>query len=56
LAAVTIQDFIYGAFNVVIPESKGAFWAKCISIIYGAISFALVRFIFYQQAKLDESF
>ncbi|XP_044751036.1 sodium-coupled monocarboxylate transporter 1-like [Coccinella septempunctata] len=42
LSAVTMEDFIEGALKFKVPESKGAFWAKCISIIYGAISFALV--------------
>ncbi|RZC38845.1 SSF domain containing protein, partial [Asbolus verrucosus] len=42
LSAVTIQDFVCGALKITVQESKGAFWAKCISIVYGAISFALV--------------
>ncbi|XP_044266607.1 sodium-coupled monocarboxylate transporter 1-like [Tribolium madens] len=42
LAAVTIQDFVCGAFKIVLHETKGAFWAKSISIMYGAISFILV--------------
>ncbi|XP_015835571.1 sodium-coupled monocarboxylate transporter 1 isoform X2 [Tribolium castaneum] len=42
LAAVTIQDFVCGAFKIVLHETKGAFWAKSISAMYGAISFVLV--------------
>ncbi|XP_045471431.1 sodium-coupled monocarboxylate transporter 1 [Harmonia axyridis] len=42
LSAVTIEDFIEGAFDFKVPKSNGAFWAKCISIGYGAVSFALV--------------
>lgn len=42
LAAVTIQDFVNEACGIQLKDSKGAFWAKCISIGYGAISFVLV--------------
>ncbi|XP_017784801.1 PREDICTED: sodium-coupled monocarboxylate transporter 2-like [Nicrophorus vespilloides] len=42
LAAVTCQDFVTGAFGINMPDSKGALWAKWISIGYGALSFALV--------------
>ncbi|KAI4465482.1 sodium-coupled monocarboxylate transporter [Holotrichia oblita] len=42
LAAVTCEDFLQGVFGISLPESKGAFWAKCISIGYGALSFVLV--------------
>lgn len=42
LAACTCQDFITGAFKFTLPESKGALWAKWISILYGALSFGLV--------------
>ncbi|CAH0557553.1 unnamed protein product [Brassicogethes aeneus] len=42
LAAVTMQDFLHSAFKIDLPEAKGAFWAKIISIIYGAISFLLI--------------
>ncbi|KAK9879607.1 hypothetical protein WA026_006671 [Henosepilachna vigintioctopunctata] len=42
LSAVTMEDFISGAFKITVPASKGAFWAKCISGIYGLISFGLV--------------
>ncbi|XP_063913872.1 sodium-coupled monocarboxylate transporter 2-like isoform X2 [Zophobas morio] len=42
LAAVTMQDFVCGAFQISLKESREAFWAKCISIVYGAISFMLV--------------
>lgn len=45
LAAVTCEDFLQGVFGISLPESKGAFWAKCISIGYGALSFILVRFL-----------
>ncbi|CAH1113734.1 unnamed protein product [Psylliodes chrysocephalus] len=42
LAAVTIEDFIEAAFKKKIPAKKGAFIAKSLSILYGALSFALV--------------
>ncbi|KAL3283630.1 hypothetical protein HHI36_006769 [Cryptolaemus montrouzieri] len=42
LSAVTMEDFIEGALQKKIPKSKGASWAKYISIAYGAISFILV--------------
>ncbi|KRT80547.1 hypothetical protein AMK59_8462 [Oryctes borbonicus] len=42
LAAVTCEDFLQGVFGISLPESKGAFWAKCVSIGYGALSFILV--------------
>lgn len=42
LAAVTVHDFVHEALGAHLPEHRGAFWAKCISIIYGCISFALV--------------
>lgn len=42
LAAVTYQDFVIGAFNVKVSESKSALWVKSISIVYGIISFLLV--------------
>lgn len=42
LSAVTFQDFITGAMGIKLSASKSAFWAKAISILFGAISFALV--------------
>ncbi|KAF5303095.1 hypothetical protein FQR65_LT08427 [Abscondita terminalis] len=42
LAAVTCTDFIGGAFGIKITEAKEAFWAKCVSVLYGIISFGLV--------------
>ncbi|GJQ70610.1 hypothetical protein Trydic_g23003 [Trypoxylus dichotomus] len=42
LAAVTCEDFLQGALGISLPESKGAFWAKWVSIGYGALSFILV--------------
>lgn len=42
LSAVTMQDFIAGMCGYHFHDHRGAFWAKCISIIYGLISFALV--------------
>ncbi|KAK5645805.1 hypothetical protein RI129_004269 [Pyrocoelia pectoralis] len=42
LAAVTCKDFITGAFGYEMAESKGALWGKCISIVYGVLSFGLV--------------
>ncbi|KAK4878986.1 hypothetical protein RN001_007132 [Aquatica leii] len=42
LAAVTCKEFISGVFGVKISEAKEAFWAKCVSISYGIVSFGLV--------------
>lgn len=39
---MTIEDFIEAAFKKKIPAKKGAFIAKSLSILYGALSFALV--------------
>lgn len=46
LAAVTVKDFLGDAFGIQIPESKGAFYAKIISIAYGGLSFLLVSKIY----------
>lgn len=45
LAAVTCQDFITGFLGISLPDSKGALYAKWISIMYGLISFGLVSII-----------
>ncbi|XP_066143169.1 sodium-coupled monocarboxylate transporter 2-like [Euwallacea fornicatus] len=45
LAAVTIQDFVGGVCGYHFHGHRGAFWAKCISIAYGAVSFVLVFII-----------
>ncbi|KAJ8940079.1 hypothetical protein NQ314_010913 [Rhamnusium bicolor] len=42
LAAVTMQDFVGSACGIHLPDKKGAFVAKLLSIIYGALSFGLV--------------
>ncbi|KAL1512457.1 hypothetical protein ABEB36_002044 [Hypothenemus hampei] len=42
LSAVTIHDFIGDLFGCHFHDHRGAFWAKIVSIIYGAISFGLV--------------
>ncbi|KAF5294064.1 hypothetical protein FQA39_LY13538 [Lamprigera yunnana] len=42
LAAVTCKDFLKGLFGLKITDSREAFWAKCISVAYGIISFGLV--------------
>ncbi|XP_071052703.1 sodium-coupled monocarboxylate transporter 1 [Onthophagus taurus] len=42
LAAVTCEDILTGLFGITLPESKGALWAKWVSVLYGALSFILV--------------
>ncbi|CAH0382315.1 unnamed protein product [Bemisia tabaci] len=42
LAAVTMKDFIGGAFGIHIQDEHGAAWSKWLSIMFGAVSFALV--------------
>lgn len=42
LSAVTMQDFIHEACGIDIPDKRGAFYAKALSIVYGAISFGLI--------------
>lgn len=42
LAAVTVKDFLADACGIQIPESRGAFYAKIISIAYGGLSFLIV--------------
>lgn len=42
LSAVTSRDFIQGAFNINVPDEKGALLAKILSVFYGLVSFALV--------------
>lgn len=53
LSAVTMEDFIEGALKFKVPRSKGALWAKSISIAYGAISFALVCLNQYSFFKMN---
>ncbi|CAG9823599.1 unnamed protein product [Phaedon cochleariae] len=45
LAAVTMQDFLGSACGIHIPDKRGAFIAKILSIVYGAVSFGLVFLI-----------
>ncbi|XP_043468553.1 sodium-coupled monocarboxylate transporter 1 [Leptopilina heterotoma] len=42
LSAITFEDIFQGLFNITLPASKGALYAKWISIFFGALSFALV--------------
>jgi sodium-coupled monocarboxylate transporter 8/12 len=42
LTAVTVKDFLHGAFKWELPEEKGAKIGKWISFIFGLLSFGLV--------------
>ena len=42
LTAITVKDFINGAFHIQLPEDKGAMIGKWISFAFGLLSFALV--------------
>ncbi|XP_077301945.1 sodium-coupled monocarboxylate transporter 2 [Arctopsyche grandis] len=42
ISAAVCQDFIISAFNITLPDSKGATVAKWISLVAGLISFCLV--------------
>nr|CAD7255943.1 unnamed protein product [Timema shepardi] len=42
LAAVTMKDFLHGAFKIDIPVHKEAITVKCLSVAFGVLSFALV--------------
>lgn len=42
LAAITCEDILHGLFHIDLPASKGAIYARWISIFFGALSFALV--------------
>jgi len=42
LAAITCEDILRGLFQIELPTSKGAVYARWISIFFGALSFALV--------------
>ncbi|KAJ9580889.1 hypothetical protein L9F63_023934, partial [Diploptera punctata] len=42
LTAITVKDFINGAFKVQLPEEKGAMIGKWISFAFGLLSFGLV--------------
>jgi len=42
LAAITLKDFIIGAFGYNLKDSKQAQLAKWISLFYGIVSFAIV--------------
>ncbi|XP_020296259.1 sodium-coupled monocarboxylate transporter 1-like isoform X2 [Pseudomyrmex gracilis] len=42
LAAITCEDVLRGLFQMNLPASKGAVYARWISIFFGALSFALV--------------
>ncbi|XP_033223744.1 sodium-coupled monocarboxylate transporter 1-like [Belonocnema kinseyi] len=42
LAAITVEDVLQGLFGITLPARHGAFYARWISILFGAISFALV--------------
>lgn len=42
LAAITCEDIFRGLFQIDLPASKGAIYARWISIFFGALSFALV--------------
>lgn len=55
LAAVTVKDFIHGAFHIVLPDNKGAKAGKYISIGFGLLSFALV-FIVEQMGSVLQVF
>ncbi|XP_012261214.1 putative sodium-dependent multivitamin transporter [Athalia rosae] len=42
LAAITCEDIIQGLLKIELPPSRGAIYARWISIFFGALSFALV--------------
>ncbi|XP_043266592.1 sodium-coupled monocarboxylate transporter 1-like [Venturia canescens] len=42
LAAITCEDLLQGVLKIKVPPSKGAIYARWISILFGALSFALV--------------
>lgn len=42
LSAITCEDLLQGLFKIDIPASKGAAYAKWISVFFGVLSFALV--------------
>ena len=42
LAAITCEDILQGLLKFSVPPSKGAIYARWISIFFGALSFALV--------------
>ncbi|XP_076377509.1 sodium-coupled monocarboxylate transporter 1 [Megalopta genalis] len=42
LAAITCEDILQGVFKINLPASKGAIYARWISVFFGAFSFALV--------------
>lgn len=42
LAAITCEDILQGIFKMEITPSKGACYAKCISVFFGILSFALI--------------
>ncbi|GAB1867004.1 Putative sodium-dependent multivitamin transporter [Camponotus japonicus] len=42
LAAITCEDIFRGLFQIDLPASKGAIYARWISTFFGALSFALV--------------
>lgn len=48
-----MQDFIAGMCGYHFHDHRGAFWAKCISVIYGLISFALVIVSLYEKVSLS---
>jgi solute carrier family 5 (sodium-coupled monocarboxylate transporter), member 8/12 len=45
LSAITLKDFIIGAFGYELKDAKQAALAKWISLFYGVISFAMVFLI-----------
>lgn len=42
LAAITCEDILRGLFQMDLPVSKGAVYARWISILFGTLSFALI--------------
>lgn len=42
LAAITCEDILQGLLNIELPPSRGAVYARWISIFFGAVSFGLV--------------
>ncbi|CAL7942187.1 unnamed protein product [Xylocopa violacea] len=42
LSAITCEDILQGLFKIEMPASKGAIYARWISIFFGVLSFALV--------------
>lgn len=42
LAAITCEDVLQGLFKLEVPASKGAIYAKWISVFFGCLSFTLV--------------